>query len=206
MDCDGWWDCHVAVPWQSQVWPWLTDFLQSAGFGALAAVLAAVIAFIGVRRQTRLDAWWQRAQWALELLTRVGGERTDDVVALAALRALRTTRLAKREEQRFLRAVVDEYVFSSRWDDEARADTQGVAGSSITATQHPRESIPRSDPADLLEEVDATAEAASQQRRRPSERARVIAAEIRVATDEKLGEPTPQWIQDLAEKGRRNLS
>ncbi|WP_336645030.1 hypothetical protein [Microbacterium sp. USHLN186] len=117
MDCDGWWECRIAVPWQSQVWPWLTEFLQSAGFGALAAVLAAVIAFIGVRRQTRLDAWWQRAQWALELLTRREREASDEVIALAALRVLRTSRLAKREEQRFLRAVVDEYVLSPQEQD-----------------------------------------------------------------------------------------
>ncbi|WP_336645031.1 hypothetical protein [Microbacterium sp. USHLN186] len=48
--------------------------------------------------------------------------------------------------------------------------------------------------------------AVPQRRSRASERARFIAAEIRVEADKKLGDPTPQWIQDLAEEGKKRFS
>lgn len=52
---------------------WFSAWLQSAGFGGLAAIVAATIAFgaarQGARRQERADRknhWWARAQWALD--------------------------------------------------------------------------------------------------------------------------------------------
>jgi len=42
-------------------------------------------------------------------------------------------------------------------------------------------------------------------RRRRSDRARYIAAEIRVEADRKLGDPTPDWIRKLAEDGRKRF-
>lgn len=99
MDCEHLWlDC---------VWPWLSAFLQSPGFAGVAAVIAAAIAFFGVRHTARLNAWWQRAEWALDLLTRENVDDEQYVTALAALRVLQGSRLAKREEQRFLREIVD---------------------------------------------------------------------------------------------------
>lgn len=51
----------------------LREWLTSAGFGGTAAVVAALVAYLGVRktvRQQRLNArkdqWWERARWALD--------------------------------------------------------------------------------------------------------------------------------------------
>lgn len=54
------------------MYPMLTwgQWLTSSGFGGTAAVLAAVIAFVGVRRTSRVqrdnarkDQWWDRLEW-----------------------------------------------------------------------------------------------------------------------------------------------
>ncbi|MDN3311644.1 hypothetical protein QWJ90_11950 [Microbacterium oryzae] len=51
----------------------------------------------------------------------------------------------------------------------------------------------------------STPTASSAGRRRPSDRARYIAAEIRVEADRKLGDKTPDWIRELAEEGKRRF-
>jgi hypothetical protein len=93
--------------WADTVWPWISEWVQTPGFGGAAAVAAAAIAFFGVRRQTRLNAWWQRAEWALTLLTRQGSTKKDRSVAIEAILALQDSRLAKRDEQVFLSGVVE---------------------------------------------------------------------------------------------------
>ena len=52
----------------------LGQWLMSPGFGGLAVVVAAVVAFWGVSRTVKVqrDAnrkqqWWERARWALDL-------------------------------------------------------------------------------------------------------------------------------------------
>lgn len=67
-------------------WAWWDSWLKSPGFGGLAAVFAAVIAFFAARLASRTSReqaekdrtqrtvterksqWWARAQWALDLL------------------------------------------------------------------------------------------------------------------------------------------
>lgn len=53
---------------------WLADWSRSAGFGGVAAIAAATIAYRAARqnarRQEKADRkaqWWARAQWALDL-------------------------------------------------------------------------------------------------------------------------------------------
>lgn len=97
---------------------WLSGWLQSAGFGGVAAIVAATIAFAaarqGARRQERADRkdqWWARAQWALdatllespenkrigyEMLAALGSsewaeEHESDVVGVATRRLMPTS-------------------------------------------------------------------------------------------------------------------
>lgn len=92
--------------WVNAGWPWISAWVQTSGFGGAAAVVAATIAFAGVRRQTRLNAWWQRAEWALELLSRDNASDEQVDMALEAIRLLRKSRLAKDDEQKFLAGIV----------------------------------------------------------------------------------------------------
>ncbi|MFV0375654.1 hypothetical protein [Microbacterium sp.] len=92
--------------WTTTVWPWVSGWLQTPGFGGAAAVAAAMIAFAGVYRQSRLNAWWQRAEWALDVLVRSNLDARDREMALEMIRVLQSSRLAKHEEQRFLAGVV----------------------------------------------------------------------------------------------------
>lgn len=112
--------------WVADGWPWLSAWLQTPGFGGTAAVLAAVIAFAGVRRQTRLNAWWQRAEWALDLLTRAESTDNDRDLALEAITALQGSRLAKKDEQTFLRGVAD-YLLDPLGDGTETDDVPALA-------------------------------------------------------------------------------
>lgn len=95
----------IGAWWITEGWPWISAWMQTSGFGGAAAVVAATLAFMGVRRQTRLNAWWQRAEWALDLITRA--DATDEQVetGLVALGALQKSRLAKTDEQNFLAGI-----------------------------------------------------------------------------------------------------
>lgn len=94
------------------MYPMLTwsQWLTSAGFGGTAAVLAAGIAFIGVRRTSRVqrdnarkDQWWDRLKWAVDLI--LAGDEAKANVGLSALDAIAKTPGFDADEQRFLRAV-----------------------------------------------------------------------------------------------------
>lgn len=101
----------VDVSWLT----WFGGWLNSAGFGGAAAIVAASIAFgaarASSRRQERADRksqWWARAEWALDatlhpsatvkrvgydMLTALGtsewaGEHESDVIAAATRRPL----------------------------------------------------------------------------------------------------------------------
>jgi hypothetical protein len=67
---------------------WLNEWTQTAGFAGIAAVIAAVIAYLGVRRTNRNDAevaaanqWWDQARWASE---RLGLDDQSVAIGLAA--------------------------------------------------------------------------------------------------------------------------
>jgi len=89
------------------------EWLTSPGFGGAAAVVAAVIAFLGVRRSTatqrenaRKDQWWDRLKWAVELAL-----DPDEAKAHAGLEALQamteTTQGLDEEELSFLARITD---------------------------------------------------------------------------------------------------
>lgn len=76
----GW---SIAEALDVDLYRWLSDWSRSAGFGGVAAIIAATIAYFAARqnarRQERADRknqWWARAQWALDLTL-----RTDDAHA-----------------------------------------------------------------------------------------------------------------------------
>lgn len=72
---------------------WFSEFLRSAGFGGVAAVLAATVGLIGVWRRSQLDRrlardsraavvednaadrWWSMYQWSLAQLGTLDAER-----------------------------------------------------------------------------------------------------------------------------------
>ncbi|MDN5795524.1 MAG: hypothetical protein L0H79_07195 [Intrasporangium sp.] len=67
---------------------WLNEWTQTPGFAGIAAVIAAVIAYRGVRRTNRNDAdlaaanqWWDQARWASE---RLSGDSKSAAIGLAA--------------------------------------------------------------------------------------------------------------------------
>ncbi|CDZ87489.1 hypothetical protein QM787_22265 [Rhodococcus ruber] len=100
-----WFGCHAYTKWGSDAfWSGLGKFATSPGFGGLMAVLAAVVAFYGVRSATRSsqriaradrqqsfrtsqqDHWWEQARWALDLV--VGNE--DEESRTLGYEALKT--------------------------------------------------------------------------------------------------------------------
>jgi hypothetical protein len=92
--------------WLSDGWPWTSGWMSSPGFGGMAAVVAGAFAFAGVRHQARLNAWWQRVEWALGLYVKPEAKDFERRVGAAAIEALVKSRLAKTDEKQFLADVV----------------------------------------------------------------------------------------------------
>lgn len=92
--------------WTDDGWPWLSSWLTSPGFGGFAAVIAAFVALGASRRQSRLAAWWQRAEWALERYTSPDSTPQQREVGAAALGVLEASRIGGRAEEEFLIAIV----------------------------------------------------------------------------------------------------
>lgn len=74
-------------------WEAIGRWLTSPGFRGLAAVIAATIAYAGVRRSiraqrdaTRKEQWWERARWALDLT--LSDESITRTIGLEVLDAL----------------------------------------------------------------------------------------------------------------------
>ena len=101
------WFESVCAWWTADGWPWLSDWLKSTGFAGAAAVLAALLAFSGSRHQARLNAWWQRVEWALNLYTDPASTGPQRMAGLAALGAAQQSRLAHKDEQDFVAGVID---------------------------------------------------------------------------------------------------
>ncbi|MEV7610052.1 hypothetical protein AB0N61_11260 [Microbacterium sp. NPDC089320] len=106
MDIAEWWD-SVAVWWNGDGWRWISEWMKSPGFAGFAAVVAATLAFAGARHQARLNAWWQRIEWALNLYTGSNSSQRERITGLAAIAALQQSRLARRGKQEFVRQIVD---------------------------------------------------------------------------------------------------
>lgn len=101
-----WWGT-VVVWWNGDGWRWVSEWVKSPGFAGFAAVLAATLAFAGARHQARLNAWWQRIEWALNLYTRAESSERERLTGLAAIGALQRSRLARKGEQELVRQIVD---------------------------------------------------------------------------------------------------
>lgn len=91
---------------------WFFAWAQSPGFGGVAALIAASIAYAAARRQTtinrlsqRKEQWWKRAEWALNLsLSDDSDERT---VGFRVLESLSTSEWAAEHEGDVIAAATD---------------------------------------------------------------------------------------------------
>lgn len=101
-----WW-ITIPVWWNGDGWPWISEWVKSPGFAGFAAVIAATLAFVGSRHQSRLNAWWQRIEWALNLYTKPDSTEAERIAGLAAVGALQQSRLAKKPEQDFVSEIID---------------------------------------------------------------------------------------------------
>lgn len=109
MDIAGWGE-SVALWWHGDGWKWISEWMKSpgfAGFAGFAAVMAATLAFAGARHQARLNAWWQRIEWAMNLYTGSQNSQNERITGLAAIAALQQSRLVRKDEQKFVRHIID---------------------------------------------------------------------------------------------------
>lgn len=126
-----WFDLAISSAaswWNHDGWPWISQWLNSPGFAGFAAVLAATLAFAGSRHQSRLNAWWQRIEWALNLYTKPDSTEAERIAGLAAIGALQQSRLAKKPEQDFVREIIDATTLDPL-EDGTVSDDLGVVGS-----------------------------------------------------------------------------
>jgi len=108
------------------------EWLKSPGFGGLAAVVAASIAYVGVRRSTavqrknaRTDQWWDRLKWAVELA--LSPEPTKYKAGIRALEAVIDATGYDADEATFVANVADVFVEadgSGTLDSEEDSDDQ----------------------------------------------------------------------------------
>lgn len=90
----------IFIPSSDAVFNWLQTFVVSPGFGGLAAVVAATIAFFGVRRQinaTKKDKkeerWWATLTWVFDKASSAEdkADPLPKVIAVQVLNELRNT-------------------------------------------------------------------------------------------------------------------
>lgn len=101
-----WWE-SVGPWWVNDGWPWTSAWLTSPGFGGMAAVVAAALALAGARHQARLNAWWQRVEWAVTLYVNPKATEIERRTGASALEYLQESRLARSDEKGFVGAVVE---------------------------------------------------------------------------------------------------
>jgi hypothetical protein len=113
--------------------------VTSPGFGGAAAVVAAVIAFIGVSRNlkaqrnaNRKQQWWERARWALDLT--LDDDSSTRAVGFEVLDALARSEYADEHEAEVIDAAVsatlEAYV---EQDDEDGVPDESNAGADDTS-------------------------------------------------------------------------
>ncbi|MDP9998295.1 hypothetical protein [Pseudarthrobacter sulfonivorans] len=90
----------IFIPSGDAIFNWLQTFVVSPGFGGLAAVVAATIAFFGVRRQinaTKKDKkeerWWATLTWVYDKASNAKdkADPLPKIIAVQVLNELRTT-------------------------------------------------------------------------------------------------------------------
>jgi hypothetical protein len=127
------WFNDLAAWWAAGGWPWISAWLQSPGFAGTAAVVAAFVAFRASRNAQRLDAWWKRVEWALDLYVPQDASDRDRRVGLAALHALQASKLAKKPESDFVAGVVDAVTLDPLGDGAEEDDWEEIEGSAADA-------------------------------------------------------------------------
>ncbi|KNX39685.1 hypothetical protein [Luteipulveratus halotolerans] len=132
-------------------WEWLGEWARSPGFGGVAAVAAAVIAYRAASKNAKSqadqaveDRWWDQAKWAVEQLA------VDRQMALSALQHLAESAPTVAAGD-FLQAVALPIIDAPGEDDEADSlegdRVFSVHGSSVVDDRRPQE-------ADLESKVD----------------------------------------------------
>ena len=108
----------------------LGQWLMSPGFGGLAVVVAAVVAFWGVSRTVKVqrDAnrkqqWWERARWALDLT--LYDDSTTRAVGFEVLAALAGSEWASEHEAEVIDAAVGPTLqaYEEQREDDQASDT-----------------------------------------------------------------------------------
>ncbi len=116
---------------------WLSAWIRSSGFGGVAALLAAAIAYRAARRAAsvqrdnarddrvqreraeRKNQWWLRAQWALDL-TLAEADTEARTVGFNVLKALADSEWAGEHEGDIVAAATDRALSSQGSPPEAR--------------------------------------------------------------------------------------
>lgn len=101
-----------AVVSVGEFWAWMSAWAMSPGFGGLAALAAAAVAYRGAvrsirnqRASTRKEQWWDRARWALDLTLSESGE--ERAVGFAVLEALASSEWAEEHETDVIAAATE---------------------------------------------------------------------------------------------------
>ncbi len=117
-------------------------FALSPGLGGLAAVLAASIAYAGLRRAVhqqreaaRKQQWWDRARWALDLTLADDSARRE--VGFEMLDALATSEWAAEHEADVVDAAIQSSLRRVPEDAGADADVRPSAGHERPGTTSP---------------------------------------------------------------------
>lgn len=91
------------------------DWLTSAGFGGVAAVVAAAIAYAAARwtarahrDSSRRDQWWDRLKWAVELA--LSPEPARSAAGLRALEAIMDATGFDDDEWKFIANIADVFL------------------------------------------------------------------------------------------------
>lgn len=122
----------------------MTDFtfgqwLMSPGFGGLAAVLAATIAFLGVSRNVKVQReanrkqqWWERARWALDLT--LNDDSTTRTVGFEVLDALAGSEWAREHEYDVIEAAIGPTL--DAYEEQDSTDEGADTGASTASQAH----------------------------------------------------------------------
>ncbi|MFL4479341.1 hypothetical protein ACIPUB_13820 [Paeniglutamicibacter sp. ORCA_105] len=123
-------ELHAIGDW---IWASLQELSGIAPLGALLAVIVAYFSYRGTVRQKTLadnrNAWWNRAQWAIDAALSYGEQRR--ATGMAAIEQMQDSELATTADQALLAAmadaVVDETLDILGADDGSRPIVEGAS-------------------------------------------------------------------------------
>lgn len=118
------------------IWASLQELSSIAPLGALLAVIVAYFSYRGTVRQKTLadnrNAWWNRAQWAIDAALSYGEQRR--ATGMAAIEQMQDSELATTADQALLAAmadaVVDQTLDILGADDGSRPIVEGASAKS----------------------------------------------------------------------------